>query len=370
MINQQVKALTEDLLISAKYHSYEFSHNGTELILSVISEECLPERVISMLNPYISAKKKQSWESAGPYTLFLISKSRWAPLRKLLPQYGDRCLIHCNMDAVMFHISSDVFPVYTRTLYHDIEYFLWNSNTVLMIGDYEDFEFHFDIIRIVRGIFEVQLFGFQFMKLHLGMVQVRDKGYGFVGAKNSGKSTLICRFLEEIDSSSFCSNDKTYVKLINDGFLGCGIPQRIGIKPGTISQYPGLDKVSMYRNSGKTFFSLQEFTRYFGRNIVPASKIHAIILSAIDHRSHELSVRRVQRQSVEPIFNMDENLFSFSDVVNANWLVSLLTGSEDDRDLLVNKAKQKLFSIPWFLIEGNPWLDNFDTSVLRVISSQ
>jgi len=345
----------------AQCFHYAVQYQSDSLRIGLTSEDPLPDHVLASVSPYITVKAEASCRSYSHNILVFNRDAVDVPTLPFDP--SARIELHCGRHGVVR--GSRPGPLYVDTVEEDLSYII-DRKSVLVLGNMAETAVQFDLIRIIRGVFEAMLHDLGYSKLHMGQLRVRDIGVGICGPKGSGKTTLICRTLASIPEVSFCSNDKSYVSVQDGTVTAIGMPQRIGIQDGTLSEYPDLLRRISLRSGQKTYVWPHDFSETFGTPVIPSNGVDLILTPDFDLSQSTVKIGRLDAGAVDDLLSHD--VLEFTDNVHPRWLTDLLQEAEAQLGAK-DQMKRALAAIPWYKISGNFSCGTFSSAVIALVES-
>ena len=206
-----------------------------------------------------------------------------------------------------------------------------------------------DLLRLVRGVLVGLAETGEMRKAHMSIVALENRGIGFIGGKNSGKTSFMLAFLKQFAKSSFVSNDKV---LLNADGKAFGLPYAVSIGFGALKcckEIPFTKKRRVIDE--KAYYWPEELAQYLGRTVTPFLELSSLLHVSIDPGDTTLHCSEITDYQKKKKVIM-KHVFHFSDKVTPHWLLDIL----DIR--LGNQCVDWLLRIPLYTLWGNPWNGN------------
>lgn len=209
-----------------------------------------------------------------------------------------------------------------------------------------------DLLRLVRGILigRAQTKGMK--RAHMSVVSLKGSGIGFIGGKNSGKTSFMLAFLKQFPQSSFVSNDKVLLSLENAPLV-FGLPYAVSIGFGALEccrEIPFTEERRVIDE--KAYYWPEELAEYLDRTISPSVELSSLIHVQIDPGATNLKCTEITdyHEKKEVIL---ENVIRFSDKTTPHWLLDLLDIHPDCGEFVNELTRCRLL-----IVRGNPWNGN------------
>ncbi len=262
---------------------------------------------------------------------------------------GAESILHCDMAGKIVEEPDQTIIAVPEL---QIVYWVQSNDTGIHIG-YICTRFStqasLDLLRLVRGVLIGLAETAQMKKAHMSVVALENRGIGFIGGKNSGKTSFVLAFLKQFVKSSFVSNDKA---LLNADGKVFGLPYAVSIGFGALKcckEIPYTDKRRVIDE--KAYYWPEELAQYLGRTITPFLELSSLLHVNIDPGDTTLHCSEIVDYHEKKDI-IKKHVFHFSDKVNPYWLLDILDIRPE------NQCVDWLLHIPVYNLWGNPWNGN------------
>ena len=213
-----------------------------------------------------------------------------------------------------------------------------------------------DLLRLVRGCLIALSLNDGMSQAHMSVVTLRGRAFAFIGGTGAGKTSFMLAFLQQIEGSSFITNDKALVTPASQGpgIAAFGLPYAISIGFGALNRCVQIVVDPKTRViDDEAYFWPPELVGYFDRTISTRADLSATVAVQIDP-----SVPGLNSAEVAFVHEKEDliraNVFEFSDAITPYWLLDLIgIGKSPARDLTEALAHK-----PMYKLHGNPWDGN------------
>lgn len=210
-----------------------------------------------------------------------------------------------------------------------------------------------DVIRVLRGLLIGMSFNQRNVMFHAAAVSNEDESYLFIGNKGSGKTSFMVSFLKEIHGSSFISNDKVLLSLIDDQetVRVYGLPYVISVDKKMSHrciEYLKDKEHGFYDN--KICIWPREYFKRSKNKIRIEADLKAIVIVKIDLKDDKVRILEC-KDCLSKKNAIQNNLIIDDDSVFPYWLLKILDIKIEMPDVLFKSLMQKRM----YVLKGNPW---------------
>ena len=317
-----------------------------------LNHECVIDTSHDLLtewNLYISPFFDISRDMRESFIRFRVEENPKYVQHILHHTIGAESTLHCDMGGKIVEEPNQTIVAVPKL---QTVYRVQSSDTGIHI-DYVCTRFSaltsLDLLRLVRGLLIGLAETGGMKKAHMSIVALENRGIGFIGGKNSGKTSFMLAFLKQFVKSSFVSNDKT---LLNKNGKVFGLPYAVSIGFGALTcckEMPFTDKRRVIDE--KAYYWPEELANYLGRTITPFVELSSLLHVSIDPGDTILHCSEITNYHEKKDI-IKKHVFHFSDKVNPYWLLDLLDIRPE------NQCADWLLHIPLYNLWGNPWNGN------------
>lgn len=333
--------------------------HSTQYCVRFLSHECVIHTSHDLLTewrPFLSPFFDIAKKMTGNPPIFCVEENP-ETVQQLLHHVNagnaERITLHCDIAGSMMVKEPGRITIVApelKTVY-SIEY---RDTGIHMTYMCEHFSLSasLDLLRLVRGILIGHAQAKGMKKAHMSVVSFKGSGIGFIGGKNSGKTSFMLAFLKQFPQSSFVSNDKVLLSLENSPQV-FGLPFAVSIGFGALERCKEIPFTEKRRViDEKAYYWPEELAEYLGRAISPSAKLSSLIHVQIDPGATTLRCTEITgyHEKKEVIL---ENVIRFSDKTSPHWLLDLLDIHPDCSEFVDELTRCRLLSVC-----GNPWNGN------------
>lgn len=345
-------------------NKYIIEGSVKDSIINLYSESEINEKLIDNMSPYYSLRvRKVKKKDMKLYYLDSFSE------KKLIEGIKPKMIkLHCESFGLKYELKTNNNKVfyYIFDKKRNFKYIILSEEELVFIGNNSKEESENEMLRILRGAFEMLMKQKNFVKLHFASLICNGVNLLIAGKKGGGKTTFLTRLLEtKYKNTYFVSNDKSLVGIEKGKLKSIGLPIRVGIQPGTLRNFKELIKYSSYSYNGKNYFWMKEFASFFNKEIRKDNLPQLIVIPNLNLNKSDIEIRELSYESKLEI--LKKEILRFNDKVDPNYIFSLM--QRKDEMLEINSIIVKeLIKLKWIEVEGNPHLKTNIKEILNKIS--
>lgn len=225
------------------------------------------------------------------------------------------------------------------------------------------------IIRFIRQIYKYEAIKDGWIYFHASCLENNGRGLLFTGDKYTGKTTSLINYIFNDRNTKFISNDKVFLKLVDNEIQVKSVPYRVSIRNTTLDHFKNLNDIfaseSLFYDEIPSKIRLlpSEFIKCMGVESLVGTKLNYIIIPIYCKNLNSVILKNVELNN--SIKTIKDNLLNIDDLIDSitNEIYNI---KKEEYEITINRFLLSVSSyIQFYKLKQNESLNKESYIVLK-----